>query len=106
MRETQTSIIINLRRHDGEKVEITWTKIDRITVFKQDLFNPQIVIMEIRSGSETWEVDAADCAGFETFCHILGKRLKGIPPYESWWPVVTDPLGRQLDVILYERAEA
>lgn len=106
MRETPTSIILNLCRHGGDEATITWAEVEKITAFKQDLFNPQIVILELRTADATWEVDAVDCAGFETFSHLLVRRLPGMMPYTSWWQLVTDPLGRQEDVVLYARPGA
>lgn len=103
MRETPTSIILNLQRHGGDEAEIAWTAIERITAFKQDLFNPQIVVLEFRTAAATWEVDATDCGGFEAFTHLLTQRLHGMPAYADWWPAVTNPLGRQEDTILYRR---
>lgn len=101
MRETPTSIILTLRRHGGESVEIAWKDIEHITAFKQDLFNPQIVVLELGTSTGTWEVDAGDCGGFEIFSTILVRSLPGMPAHETWWPTVTDPLGRQEDVVLY-----
>lgn len=106
MRETPTSITLSLQRHAGSEATITWSEIERITAFKQDLFNPQIVVLEIRTAAATWEIDAADCAGFETFSHLLSRRLAGMPSYATWWPTVTDPLGRQEDVVIYVRPGA
>lgn len=101
MRETPTSIILTLRRHGGESVELAWSDIVRVTAFKQDLFNPQVVVLEICTADGTWEVDAGDCGGFEIFSTILVRCLPGMPPHATWWPTVTDPLGRQEDVLLY-----
>ena len=106
MHETPTSIILNLRRHGGDQAEITWADVVRVTAFKQDLFNPQIVVLELRTAAATWEVDAADCGGFEGFAPLLARRLPGMQAYAAWWPTVTDPLGRQEDVVLYLRPDA
>lgn len=104
MRETPNSIILTLCRHCGEEVEIFWSEIERIIAFKQDLFNPQIVVLEIHAERAVWEVDAADCSGFETFTHLLCQRLTGMQPFAQWWTRVTDPLGRQESHELYVRS--
>lgn len=104
MRETPTSLILHLCRHGGAEAEIRWREIERIAAFKQDLFNPQIVVLEIRTADAVWEIDATDCSGFEPFSHLLAQRLDGMQPYSRWWPQVTDPLGRQESIDLYVRA--
>jgi len=104
MRQTPTSIILELQRHGGEEVEFTWSTIQRISAFKQDLFNPQVVIMEISTADGSWEVEANDCAGFIIFAALCCHHLPQMPPHDDWWPRVTDPLGRQEDVLLYSAA--
>lgn len=106
MRVTPTSLVLTLRRHCGVEAEIAWSEITRITAFKQDLFNPQIVVLEVHAGSAVWEVDASDCGGFEVFSHLLSQRLAGLRPYVEWWPQVIDPLGRQESLDLYVRSGA
>jgi hypothetical protein len=104
MRETPTSLILALKRHGGDEAEIVWSAIERITAFKQDLFDPQIVVLEIRTPGGCWEIDAADCGGFAPFSHLLSARLPGMPAHAQWWPKVTDPLGRQEEHILFQRS--
>lgn len=106
MRQTPTSITLTLRRHGGEVVEIHWRDIERITAFKQDLFNPQIVVLEVATAAGIWEIDAADCGGFDIFTAIVRKQLDAMPEHAHWWPTVTDPLGRQEDVVLYQARTA
>lgn len=106
MRETPTALAITLRRHGGAEAVIVWSAIARITAYKQDLFNPQVVVLEVATPDATWEIDASDCGGFEAFSHLLAQRLPGMTPYASWWPAVTDPLGRQEDTVLYRRPGA
>ena len=104
MRETESAIILTLVRHGGDEVEIAWSAIESITAYKQDLFNPQIVVLEIRTAEMAWEIDAKDCSGFVIFSHLLSKYLPGFSPYATWWPMVTDPLGRQEEHCLYRRS--
>lgn len=106
MRETPTSIIIPLRRHGGAEVEIHWQEIECLSACKQDLFNPQVVVLEVRTAQAVWEIEAADCNGFETFSHLLNRRLTGMTPFSHWWPQATDPLRRQEAVVLYSRSNA
>ncbi len=105
MRVTPTSIVLTLRRHCGVEAEITWREITQITAYKQDLFNPQIVVLEIHAGSAVWEIDAADFGGFEIFSHIFAQHLAGLQPFATWWPLVIDPLGHQEGLDLYVRTK-
>jgi len=106
MHVTPTAITLTLKRHCGIEVEIAWSDIVRITACKQDLFNPQIVVLEIHAGADVWEVDASDCGGFEVFSHILSQRLTSLRSYAEWWPQVIDPLARQESLDLYVRRMA
>lgn len=103
MLETEKGIILTLMRHGGDEVEIAWSAIESIIAYKQDLFNPQIVVLEIRTASLSWEVDAKDCSGFVIFSRILVKYLPGFPSHATWWSMVTDPLGRQEEHCLFRR---
>jgi hypothetical protein len=104
MHETPTSLVLTLLRHNGEEVEITWSEVQCISAFKQDLFNPQIVVLEFCCTDANWEIDAQDCQGFAFFSQILARHLPEVTPFEVWWPAVTNPLGRQDVVTLYNRS--
>jgi hypothetical protein len=97
--------ILALRRHGGARVEIPWAEVERITAAKQDLFDPSVVILELATcAGLVWEVEVADCGGFEAFTDLLARHLPGIPPYAAWWPMATDPAGRHRTVVVYQRA--
>jgi len=103
MHESSTGLTLSLKRHNGDEVEIAWDSIEQIVAFRQDLFNPQIVVLEIRTSAGNWEIDAADCGGFTVFSHLLSARLPGMRTLAQWWPIVTDPLIREEEHLIYRR---
>jgi hypothetical protein len=103
VRETDEALTLTLSRQGGITSEVRWLDIVSIVAFKQDLFNPTIVILELLTTTGRIQMGEADCGGYGIFTQVLERHLRGVVPYERWWAKVTNPLTYHQDIVIYRR---
>jgi hypothetical protein len=93
---------IQLSRHDGHTLTVPWSDVDKIVAFKQDLFNPNIILLEMTTKDGSYEIVEDDCGGYEALMRVLRERLRNVTSYDSWWIRVTNPLSYHEEVLIYD----
>ncbi|MCE9609266.1 MAG: hypothetical protein K8R23_03465 [Chthoniobacter sp.] len=83
--------VVDLRDTNSNPLNIGWKAIDRLTMFKRDIFSVDLICLFIEfSGDCVIEFDE-DMEGWKAFIDALPHHLSGCKPSEEWFFDVAFP---------------
>ena len=83
---------------------VAWKDVDRISVYKVDLFAVDVICMGIESGNNSLNLDE-DAEGWRELVEGLPEYLKGCAPFAEWFENVAFPAFDTNLFVIYERRE-
>jgi hypothetical protein len=95
--------VVDLRDTNSNPLNIGWKAIDRLTMFKRDIFSVDLICLFIEfSGDCAIEFDE-DMEGWKTFINALPHHLPGCKALEEWFCTVAFPAFATNPTAIYRR---
>ncbi len=87
----------------SKKVQINWSDIDSISVFKRDLITFDEICMELLTKSEKRIELNEEMTGWEELVKAMPEHLEGCVSIKDWFPEVTKESFETNKVFLFSR---
>ena len=89
--DADTIALVDLREPKRNPLELKWSEIDRLTVFKRDLFTVDLICLCADfAGDKEIELDE-DMPGWNALIDVLPTHLLGCKQREDWFATVAYP---------------
>ena len=85
-----------------ENCTVAWADIDRIFVFKKDLFAVDLICLAIDAGDNRFDLDE-DFGGWLEFAEGISEYLPECAKFEEWFEAVAFPPFETNPTRIYER---
>ena len=100
---TDTITVVDLREKNGAPFKLRWSEINRLTVFKRDLFTVDLLCLLFEfSGDRAIEFDE-DMEGWKALIDGLPHHLQGCKAQGEWFPSVAFPAFAPNPTEIYRR---
>ena len=98
--------VVDLSKPEGNVFSLRWTDIERITVFKRDIFTVDLICLCADfAGDKGLELDE-DMPGWNALIDVLPKQLPGCKRREDWFSTVAYPPFAPNPTEIYRRESA